>query len=415
MFINKKKVIVFLKSSIGELHITLPILYNLKKKMQNEIEVIFASASIDILNDLQVPAEYRLKMSEIGEFFFGKKELINLLKRSVYFRTPIILMTCDSGAGSIEKLFYTLTVNSHILHFHHAFALHSLKPASEQVRKKINLNKRYVSDSSIFLNSESDKVWYESIGFSSQKVFYVGALGYSHNWIQGGLGLNKLEPNQEKLTIFVPLRDIHPLYLTESNHYYLIDSLVALFKHYSSYSFIVKLHPRQKNKQWIDRKLEHLNNLMQSNLSTFQLAAQADLTVSFWSSAITDSLAAMTPAVEFYRHEVMHDQLIKQDDRLVSIYHQRGFCEFFDNREGLIKFIGTQTKKSLTELLTEQRKRFESVFGLDEGIYDRLEYAFNENFKIAEKRNIFETKRFKVLFKICYVFLNFNWKSHKVV
>lgn len=338
-----------------------------------------------------------------------------MLKRSVYFRTPIILMTCDSGAGSIEKLFYTLTVNSHILHFHHAFALHSLKPASEQVRKKINLNKRYVSDSSIFLNSESDKVWYESIGFSSQKVFYVGALGYSHNWIQGGLGLNKLEPNQEKLTIFVPLRDIHPLYLTESNHYYLIDSLVALFKHYSSYSFIVKLHPRQKNKQWIDRKLEHLNNLMQSNLSTFQLAAQADLTVSFWSSAITDSLAAMTPAVEFYRHEVMHDQLIKQDDRLVSIYHQRGFCEFFDNREGLIKFIGTQTKKSLTELLTEQRKRFESVFGLDEGIYDRLEYAFNENFKIAEKRNIFETKRFKVLFKICYVFLNFNWKSHKVV
>lgn len=73
MFINKKKVIVFLKSSIGELHITLPILYNLKKKMQNEIEVIFASASIDILNDLQVPAEYRLKMSEIGEFFLAKK------------------------------------------------------------------------------------------------------------------------------------------------------------------------------------------------------------------------------------------------------------------------------------------------------------------------------------------------------
>jgi hypothetical protein len=136
------------------------------------------------------------------------------------------------------------------------------------------------------------------------------------------------------------------------------------------------------------------------------LAAQADLTVSFWSSAITDSLAVMTPAIEFHKHDVIHDQLIWQGNRLISIFHQLGFCEFFEHGEELIQFIEKQTKESLAEILVKQRQNFEEVFGNDIDMYARLDNIFNENFKIASERNVFELVRSEVLFKIIFSFFS---------
>lgn len=400
---KKKRIILFLKSSIGELHVALPLMDFLKRKMQDDVEVIFASVSKSILDDMKVPKVYLTRLKELGKLYFGKKELLVLLKRTICDKSSTLIMTCDTGTGPFERLFYTFLPKSHIVHFHHAFALHRPLPASSQEITKINPNKRYVQNSSILLNSQNDRVWYESLGFDKEKIFNIGALGYSQDWLENTSGLKINKSKQNKLSIFVPLRDIHPFYLTEKNNNYLIDSLVTLFKKFSDCNFIVKFHPRQKNQQEINRKLADFNNVKQvANLSTLQLAAKADLTISFWSSAISDSLAVMTPAIEFHRHEVLHNQIIEQDGELVSLYNKMGFCEYFDNKEELLEFLDKQTKESLAVLLIKQRRSFDDIFGLDPDIFYRLENAFIENFKIAEKRNLFEIKRFFVLFNLAY-------------
>lgn len=403
---KKKRIILFLKSSIGELNVALPMIYFLKQKMQDDVEVIFASSSKSILDDLKLPKEYLFRIKELGKLYFGKKELLVLIKRTICDKSSTLIMTCDSGAGPFERFFYTFLQKSHIVHFHHAFALHRPLPASSEEITKINPNKRYVQNSSILLNSENDRVWLESLGFGKEKIFYIGALGYSQDWLENTSGLKINKSKQNKLSIFMPLRDIHPLYLTKSNHDYLIDSLVTLFKKFSDYNFIVKFHPRQKNQQEINRKLADLNNVKQvDNLSTLQLAAKADLTISFWSSAITDSLAVMTPVIEFHRHEVLHSQIIEQDGQLVSVYNKIGFCKYLDNKEELLEFLNKQTKETLAELLIKQRKSFDDIFGLEPDIFYRLENAFIENFKIAQRRNFFEINRFLVLSKIFFSIL----------
>lgn len=411
---NKKQVVVFIKASIGELHVSLPLLHYLKQIRKDDVEIIFASRSKKILSDLNVFEEYQVEMATLGTFSFGKRKLIKLIVKSIFSSKPMVIMTCDNGPGKFEKILYALVEKAHILHYHHAFALHSQQKANQQFKTIINPSKRYIPDSSILLNSESSTIWYKSIGFELSNILKVGSLGYKTDWINYIFGLNKSSEKNKShhcLTVFIPLRDIHPLYLTEENHNYLIESLIDLFNQQPENKFILKLHPRQKNRQWITNKIKCLDNVTISSLSTFQLAAKADLTLSMWSSAITDSLAVMTPAVEFHRHQVIHPQLVEKKDGLISIYYDMGLCKFFTDGEELIEFMQSLTAENLSALLSEQRANFNSVFNLDAGVSERLNIAFQTVFDKAEQRELSTMQKMKNFFSIYTASINKKYRK----
>jgi len=358
-------VVLFLKSSLGELHVGLPLVYFLKKELG--VNVFFASASSDALKKLRTPSRYDTLIKDLGQSYFGKEMLEKLISKVRKSDEATLILTCDSGCGPYEKKFRALIKKSRVVHFHHAYAFRGT-PESKKVKlKKRSYTKPYLKGSEILLNSEKDRAWYEASGFSLKKISLIGALGYKSQWLDL-IDANSRYRGMLGLSIFVPIRDTHPLYLTEENFQYLIEYLEKIIQTFPSCNFIIKLHPRQKEDVDLQNKLSKHKNTSFSNETTFNLASECDLTLSFWSSAITDSIACGTPTIEFHRHEVNHAQLVKFNGKLRSLYDINGMTKSYSNGEDVIEEINrlmVNPSVLLTELISQQKQKFEALYSLD--------------------------------------------------
>ena len=70
------------------------------------------------------------------------------------------------------------------------------------------------------------------------------------------------------------------------------------------------------------------------------VSAKAKLTISFWSSAILDSLALDIPSIEYY----IEDEQFKKTEPLGSLYRKNGIVSAF-NQEQLEEIIVSIIKK----------------------------------------------------------------------
>lgn len=358
-------VILFLKSSLGELHVGLPLVYFLKKELG--VNVFFASASNDALKKLRTPLRYDSLIKDLGKSYFGKEMLHKLLSKIREDNEATLILTCDSGCGPYEKKFRALLKKSRIVHFHHAYAFQG-NPESKRVKlKKRSYTKPYLKGSEIFLSSEEDRAWYQACGFSPDKISLIGALGYKPQWLNL-IDARSRHRETSSFSIFVPIRDSHPLYLTEKNFKYLIDYLERIIKFFPSCHFTIKLHPRQKEDIELKKKLSGYKNTSLSNETTFNLASESELTLSFWSSAIADSIACGTPTIEFHRHEINHSQLVNFNGELRSLYYINGMTKFYSNGEDVMEEINrlmVNPSVLLAELVSQQKKNFEALYSID--------------------------------------------------
>tara|TARA_R110000851_G_scaffold135045_1_gene270433 strand:- start:21322 stop:22533 length:1212 start_codon:yes stop_codon:yes gene_type:complete len=368
----KETLFIVVKASAGELHVALPIAYFLKKS--RSLNVFFVFFGETSKKDLRLPDSYNNFINELGENVFGYSGVLTLWRerKSVFERT--LIMTCDNGSVNLVDVLYLLSRKSLILFYHHAYALHGNE--FDLVENK----KGFPKDSVMLLNTSVDEVYYKKVGFSEENRMLVGAPGYSPGWI------NKLSSKEAwgwagDKVIFVPMRAAHSLYLDQNSYDYLIDSLVKIFKIFKSYLFLVKFHPRQQNVEILERKFAALNNVQVVYCSTFEAALASDLTLSFWSSAITDSLACGTPCIEFHRHKVAHGQLVEREGRLVSLYRDLGLCEHFSDVEDLMAFLEGMNECTLKKMKESQSIEFRKIFMLDEGFEKEFGSVFGRLFQ----------------------------------
>lgn len=368
----KESLFIVVKGSAGELHVALPIAYFLKKNRPLDVFFVFFDEAAK--QDIHLPDSYDNFINELGEAVFGYNGIVALWRerKSVFKRS--LIMTCDNGSVNLVDVLHILSRKSLILFYHHAYALHG---------REVDLSgnrKRFPKDSVMLLNTSLDEEYYKKIGFAVENRMLVGAPGYSGEWIDK-LSSRESRFGQSEKVIFVPLRAAHHLYLDQDSYDYLIESLLKVFERFKGFLFLVKFHPRQKNVEILERKFSCLSNVQVVYCSTFEAALASDLTLSFWSSAITDSLACGTPCIEFHRHKVIHGQLVERDGQLVSLYRDFGLCEHFSDVDELIAFLEIMDESALKKMRYSQTLRFQEIFRLDEGFEKALDAVFGRLFQ----------------------------------
>jgi len=397
---KKKSIVLFLKASSGELHVALPILFLFKKKNPN-VNIFFASTQKNILEKLRISETLIDTISEIGSCYFGKNKLIILLKEVLFNSSDTLILTCDSGAGEYEKIFYSLKLNSSLCIYHHAYALHSYdEEIINECRVKIKYKKkksRYPSGSYALINSEFEFQWYNKVlGFDKSKIYVIGALGYSSKWLKQ-LGINSDNNIDNVNKIFIPIRHAHKIYLTTQNYRYQLEAIFSVAEKFPDIEFVIKPHPRQSDIIEILRRANKHKNLKVSYESTLILSYKSDLTISFWSSAILDSIAVGTPAVEFHKHETYHPRLIYEGNNLRSIYADLELAIPISTKEDIIDLIKELDQNKLNYIYQKQRTKFLEVFNINNAKSD----------DVSSLGDIFiETNKFnyiKILYKVIVV------------
>jgi hypothetical protein len=394
---DKKIIAWFYKSSSGELHVGLPIL-KLIKENNPEIEINFIFA--DKKSFANVGSIYKKIIFEIGNVVIGAKEFYIFLMKNLNNTT--LIMTCFSGHCGFSRIASNVIKKNKVLFYPHAYALHGTYKLEEFSKgRKTDRKKRYLLDGKgspyIILNSSNDADSYYKRGcFDKEHMILAGSPGYTKSWLKYYKDKSSLSSEYLKIkkqiktgkykhVYFVPIRPEHKIYLTKENYDYLIDSVFWLAEKNSDSLFLLKPHPRQKNINDLSKRCNSAvnNNIILVNESTLLLSDISDLTISFWSSAIQDSLAVGTPAVEFFRHHVEHPQLLKNEkDTLISLYVASGFCPFFSKKEDVQNFLNND--QQWKKVFNTSIRNFKSFFTIDVETQTQFLSKINNLFKKAD-------------------------------
>ncbi|MES2719738.1 MAG: hypothetical protein V4624_02480 [Pseudomonadota bacterium] len=391
--------LVFIKSSFGEVFVVLPMLYFLKKHRPN-IYITFVFNDSAVYNAIAQVAAYKDVLQSLGQVVVGLHAFIWKVLMKSHQSEPLYMLTCDNGIETLQRMALTYFAHPVPIFFHHAYALH----INDDQNKKQDLHRAYIIGSCVLANNRDDKLHYRAMCFEEKNIFFTGAQGYRDEWLAKIVCHNPFKTLSEyRKIVFIPIRPPHILYLTESNYQRQLEGLGQAAGQFRDYLFVIKMHPRQN----IDLKLHQLTqshaNIIIRDESTLELAAHADLTLSFWSSAILDSLAVNTPAVEFHYHEVMHSQLVvSHNGKLESLYVNQGFCSSISSLEELLDVLARFDVNSNFKI---RKENFDDFFGLKisgsilakvfDDIY--IEYTMSNKRSISIERSRFFRELLKTL------------------
>lgn len=395
----------FYKSSSGELHVGLPILKLIKDNNPKiEINIIFP----DKTSFEKVGSIYKKIIKDIGNIILGTKEFYFFLMKNL--DKNMLIITCDTGHTFFSSIASNVIKKNVVIFHMHAYALHGNNNLDGFIKKflKHSIEKRFLNDGKgrpyIILNSENDINYYTKLGcFDKEHMILAGGLGYTNWWLRYIKDASSSSKEYLKIkeyiknskydnVYFVPIRQKHKLCLTEENYDYLIESIFWLAEKNQDSFFLLKPHPRQTDKNYLSRRCSSAvhNNIILIDESTLLLSDISDLTISFWSSAIQDSLAVGTPAVEFFRHHVEHPQLVKNESGdLISLYVAFGFCPYFSKKDELNIFLNN--KQDWGKIFKNSTKNFKSFFPEDNKVQIqfllKINNLFNEADHILRKKN----------------------------
>ncbi len=166
-------------------------------------------------------------------------------------------------------------------------------------------------------------------------------------------------------------RHPHNLYLSDDDYNYLIKSVVEEVFSYDDSLLLIKRHPRQHIESF-EKLLESYDpaRWMFSGLHLSQLSLIADLSISFWSSGILNSLSVNTPVIEFYRFgDANPDWRKLPDGTSTSIYREMGLAVPADSAQELHDMV-------------------ESAFKGDDDIWELQKRAFLAHCQVQENASM---------------------------
>ena len=317
---KKKKVLILITHSLGEIDIILPLFVGVKAKHNVKIELIFAVKKI--YKQFKSSNFYRFCASELdmkvtycrlpNKFDLGFRKLMfhpignKLLK--VYFilleiiKFPLLipkLVTADvymhEYSNQLKSTWFLYYANKflskNIFVYHHGHCIDM---------DKVVTKKKVYSDRSIALvfNKHSSR-YFNDLGYKNQYI--IGYPKFYKEWKKIVNTFTGTEFEGEKY-VMIFSRHIHQYYMDEDKYKWLLLTACRVIREkLNDIKIIIKPHPREDT-TLINRILSEacISNAKITHENSMLCSRDALFVITFWGGVILDALALNIPAVEFY-------------------------------------------------------------------------------------------------------------------
>ena len=352
-----KKIYIIISHSVGEMDTLLPLLYELKLHYLYKVKILVSVKEIHsqiIKNIFYLETIKKLGITIKFSQSFNKFDFNQNLKKNNFFFKKFIQFkyiltnldilfynyymheTTNQKKSTILIRAFSKLLNKKTFIYNHA---HSLDQATN-----INIKYNYNSNNLFLLFSSLNKKWANSIGFKKTKI--IGFCKFYPNWTEY---VNKYfaETNINEDYVLIYSRPYnHKFYMSYEKYIFLIKSSYKIIRELmGGKKILIKLHPRED-----PQKIQNLiNSLKFTNVHiTYEnssvIASKAIFALTFWSSAILDSLSQDIPSIEYY----IEDKAFKETQPEGSLYKKNGISSV-DNEEKLKKIINMILEKKYIE------------------------------------------------------------------
>lgn len=318
-----KKITVIITNSLGELDVLLPIFSELNETNLFRIKIIFSNklvfkkftneiTYVDLCKTLKINIclsplfnkfDYKLSNKNIIDRIKQRflkycigfvLDLLFVLKNYSIFYSDIIMNDASSNIlknTSLDFLLFKLLKKKNYV-YHHGHSL--LQIPNFTTRIKINPNATVLS-----FHESSYSFWKS---YNYKKIYNIGFPKFYKNWITLIKNYNKFDIFEKYVLIYSRKID-NNFYMDENIYTYLLTTSYNKIRDiFPNYKIIIKIHPRE-DKYSINKiiKSKKMTNIEISTVHPVLLAKHAKLIISFWTSAIFDSLSLNIPTIEFYK------------------------------------------------------------------------------------------------------------------
>lgn len=349
------KILIVISHSSGELDVLFPLISAVKERYNVKIEFIFAvkkiyeqfiqnnfylfcSKELDCkITFLRLPNKFDDDFRRLmnfpggGKLLFVCNPLLLLLKFPMLLRkiisTDIYMHESSNQLNTTRFLYWGQKIfGKKILVYSHG---HSFTIDSKATRKVPNAEKVLLLN----FHEHNMKYMYER-GFTNQYI--IGYPKFYQEWIQLLKRYHDSKSNRGK-SVLVYSRGTHPFYMDKEKYVKLLTSTYKVVREkMGNITIVIKPHPREDIgfiKRIIDQ--EKMENVCISWEHAGVLAQDAVLAISFWTSAILDSLSLGIPSVEYY----IEADRFREIEPEGSAYKKLGI-HTVDNEKDLGKFMG---------------------------------------------------------------------------
>ncbi len=317
-----KKITIFITHSLGELDVLFPLLFAIKDEYAVDIEMVFCVEKIyqDYLSNafylfcsekISISVSYIQLPNKIDSKF--RKSNSNLLER-ITLKLYINLLIARKSYYLLKKIIYSNLVMHEITNVYSATKQiywvnawnekkiftyrhgHSIDVSTTALRK-IKFSNRVT-----LLNFHKHSEHYaRTLGFDNQ--FFIGYPKFFKTWISTVSRYSKNQYSKDdRKCVVIYTRGVHEYYMDKDKYeFLLVSSYKTVRSILGDVEIIVKPHPRECS-SFINQIIDRVSgkNIHISSEHSAVIASNAILAISFWTSAILDSLSLGVPSVEYY-------------------------------------------------------------------------------------------------------------------
>jgi hypothetical protein len=370
--------VALITASTGELHCLLPILC-LAKDAHPRLRIVVVFKQRSTRARVAEDRAFSAILSDLDAELIHTRDLFWLVLMRWREVRLIFKEFGPTPSGSLPVLLKQACPRARLILFPHAYALHASGQgplATEYRRTKKDFDQEAID--ALLVSSPLDVEPWSSM-LEQRKILVAGATGYTQWWTaileryaRDQLGGLRAQANGRKI-VLLTTRGPSESYLTEENYRYLLTSSVEAVLARPDTFIVLKPHPRED--------IDHLRELLAkfpsdrialTGLNTLAVASISALNLSFWSSAVLDSIAVGTPAIEFHRfHEPIPQSVIDDTGEIASLYTILGLALKASTRESLDHAL-TAAFDDLDGLLRRQQAALAACFPQNEALLGTL-------------------------------------------
>lgn len=376
------KISVFITHSLGELDVILPIFADLQKKKLYNINIIFTNKLIynkfiddkiyiDFCKIIEIKTtfiqlfnkfDYKYfeitRINLINKLIWKLYKIINIIHKDINFilrnykiiKSDIIMNDGSSNElknSSIDFILFKLFKKKNFV-YNHGHSLNQVPLIKSKI--KINPNATVLSFHKLNFKNWSHK------GYN--KIYLLGFPKFFSNWLKLINNYKKYDLHGKYILIYSRESE-HKYYMNKRIYnYLLINAYESIRVKFPDHRIIIKVHPRENlnNIKYLIKE-HNMNEVEVSAIHAGILAKNAKLIISFWTSAILDSLALDIPSIEFYK-ETENFRILEPEG---SLYKKVGI-HTASNKQELMNFFDLVINKKYTQ--PKIIKEFKTIINL---------------------------------------------------
>lgn len=355
-----KKFLVLITNTLSELDVLFPLFAGMKKEYNVKVEMLITVSKIHAQYESNDFYKYCAKELNIK---INKCQLPNKFdyRKGIFIKKPVtllinlyfIILKIIKFPYLIPKLIlsnvfmheYSNQIGStYILYLYKRYFSKKIYTYIHgQSFNQVGKNSRKVQHaekSLLLLWHENNRPLVNSLGYSN--IHLIGMTKFFREWIYYINEYSKLEFNK-KIVLIYTRSPKHKFYMDENMYTeMLLTSYRAIRAKLSDITIVLKLHPREdKNFAESLIRTKNLKNILISNEHAGVLAKNALFVISFWTSAILDSLSLGVPSVEYYKEP----KNFRITEPKGSMYKKLGISSV-ESETDLVKFIESVMNQS---------------------------------------------------------------------